>query len=182
MKERMDGRVSPAVSAEYLLAQRSQVRGAIKDIAPDEKGLTCYRLGPAGPQKLWETAPGDYSGPFSPPTISGKHGYAMCRVGLICVELETGKMVGKIEKAGDGHIPLMVANGKLFAAFDVVDLDPANFRLLGKVKVSHETFTPIHVSEGRMYVRGRLPGYGGTGSGGTQAPEPGCICCVDLRK
>lgn len=182
LKERMDGRVTPAVSGEYLLAQRSQIRGSVKEIAPDEKGLTCYRLTAEGPKKLWELEPGDFSGPFSPPVIAGKHGYALCKSGLVCVELETGRIAGKVEKVGDGHIPLMAANGRLFAAMDVLSLDPANFKALGKIKVSHETFTPVTVSEGRLYVRGRLPEYADRNRAGKEPPEPGCVYCVDLRK
>jgi outer membrane protein assembly factor BamB len=183
LKERCDPRVTPAVSDQFLLVQRSQARSAPKIDRDDEdlRGLTCYRIGPDGAKKLWELDPAKYSGPFAAPLIHGKHGYALCTAGLVCVELESGKIIGTIQKVGDGMIPLMSCGDKLFAGLDVVQMTPADFRLLGKVKVRHETFSNISVSEGRLYVRGRLPEYQGKNGVAGQPPEPGCIYAVDLR-
>lgn len=93
------------------------------------------------------------------------------------MELATGKESGRLLKVGDGFTPLVACNDKLVAGLNLIQMDPANFKDLGQIKVSRETFTPVHFSEGRLYVRGRLPDYAGQ-----QPSEPGCIYCVDLRK
>jgi hypothetical protein len=176
---------TPAASGEFMLAQGKApphgpdaIRKSKQDPEPDKnRGLTGFRITPQGCTRLWALKWPEYQAAWSPPLIHGAYGYALCGGGLVCIEMETGKVAATV-KAGDNKMPLWACNGVLFAGLDLVKLDPKDFRVLGKFRVSKELYTPIAISEGRMFVRGRMEGYARTAN----PPEPDCFYCLDLRR
>jgi outer membrane protein assembly factor BamB len=177
-EENLITKSTPAVNGGFMLAQGRQGRHGGEKVLPEYRGLTGYRITAEKCEKLWALDWPAFAGNWSPPLIHDGYGYAVCGGGLTCVEMATGKVVAQLKGVGDGKLPLLAGNGVLFAGLEMVALNPTNLVSLGKFKVNKELYTPVAVSEGRLFVRGRLAGWGKD----SQPPEPDCFYCMELRK
>ncbi len=175
-----------AVGEDYLVAQghflRSQwKKQSRKGLTAKSRGLTAYRLSPTGAEQAWALDVEKYAGPWTGPLIHNGHAYARSVAGLVCVELDSGKVVAETAGRFDPYQPLQAANGMLLAGYTFLKLDPTDFRVLGGAKVWQEPFTQLHWTGGRLYVRGRMADPKALAAEG-KTPEAGGVYCVDLRR
>ena len=175
--------ITPAVGGGFVLVQRHRVRGRIKEIPEDAKGLTCYRLTEGTARTGLGQGAGRLLRSLRAPVIVGQRGYAMTRKGLVCIDLATGELVGEpLQKVGDSHCPLMAADGIILAGTFCGSAIRGSRSSARNLPAGREIFTTAFLSAGRVYIRSRLDGYGNRNRAGKTPPEPGCIKCVDLRK
>jgi RNA polymerase sigma factor (sigma-70 family) len=83
----------PAVSGDYVVVNKNIDKGSGR---AGDRGPTCYRIGLTGAKQLWTLPIEDCpSLNISSPMIMRKHVYVPLKAGMACVELETGKILGK---------------------------------------------------------------------------------------
>lgn len=135
-------------------------------------GLTCFRIDERGAVKMWSLG-GAYSCHVTSPVIYGGHVYGWKTDGTaVCVEVESGKIVGTAYFYSVRSCSSFVATGgriirpHLYNKVLLYDTDPATFRQLGDVWVapSYAECTTPALCDGRMFFRGK-----------------DCVYCYDLR-
>jgi outer membrane protein assembly factor BamB len=177
---------TPAISGDLFVQGGRVARqgGQIDHFKGDEPGgLFALRLTPEGPQKIWELPVQQYSGLYGCPVIAGETVYGpVRRVGskcpnlLIAVAAKDGRILGEREGIGQFELfalcgDVLAQGGNLYAA------DPASLQNLGGVSYDEgdgEHFTSSCLMDGRLYLRGRRPGW-------KKGDERiGCLYCFDL--
>ena len=167
---------TPAVSEDLLVLNGTFVKhGSHQKPYSWEAGLTCWRITPAGAEKLWHL-PAEQS-PYNPisPLIYRPCAYAVCGK-MLCIDAGTGKVLGSAA-AGGNHGSPVASDGLIFREGAMLQTGPGDFKALGRLAVPWEPFTTAAIAEGRLYVRGpKGPG----GSLHTRARD--AVYCYDLRK
>jgi hypothetical protein len=80
----------PAVRGDYVVVNKNVDKGSAG------RGPTCYRISLSGAKQMWSLPVEDCPNlSICSPIIMGQHAYVPLKDGMACVELETGKMVGK---------------------------------------------------------------------------------------
>lgn len=126
-----------------------------------KSGLAAYRIDRSGAEQIWHL-PG-YNNHVTSPVIYKGHVYAFAGRQTICVNLETGKIVGEVDFPGTRTCSsLVAADGRvlrenLYRQIHFYDADPTRFRRLGPVwhPTGHAENTTSTIVDGRLFMRGR---------------------------
>lgn len=147
---------APAVVEDYLVCNASA--GA---------GVTAYRITPHGAEKAWSLGSGQTGGLCGTLILDG-HVYAQVKGGtgelLVCVELESGKVVGTAAVGGGLCSSLVGSGGRILREWGtkrmegliMLNADPKRLGRLGPpFPVSYANSVTPAIADGRMFVRGR---------------------------
>ena len=124
------------------------------------KGLSCYKIDLEGPTKKWELGQGMG---FTSPCLYKGHLYALLdKTGIVCINVESGKIVAKAEQQG-GAFSLALADGRLCmsasnrgkSGMSVLIADPKNLKKIGVWPVSFANSTSPAMADGKVFIRGR---------------------------
>lgn len=154
---------TPAICENYM----------VTGVGVKGSGVTCFKISPSGAQKHWSLPP-QYACHVTSPVIYKGHVYCFAGGGMaICVDLESGKIVGAASfysvrscssfVAAEGRIVRPHLYNKLL----LYDADPEKFRQLGAIWTAPsygENTTPA-IADGRLVFRGK-----------------DCVYCYDLRR
>lgn len=142
-------------------------------------GLQVYKITPEGATKAWALGPEFAVQQFASPVIYKGHVYTRVagsggKNSMVCVELATGKVVGKAEVAAGSCNEIVGFDGRVFyegsyQGPSMYKADAADFKPLGAGALKDLDFAcsvPPAIANGRMYYRSNR--YG--------------IMCLDLTK
>jgi outer membrane protein assembly factor BamB len=166
----MDESGCVALTEDYLVCSGDARKG--------KSGMQCYKISAQGASRIWALGPEVSVKQFASPVIYKGHIYTRAdpergKSGMVCVDLLTGKVVGKAESGGSCN-EVVGADGRVFYESSyqgpaMFKADPKDFRLLSSGTLKALDFAcsvPPAIVEGRMYYRSNR--YG--------------IMCLDLRK
>jgi outer membrane protein assembly factor BamB len=136
-------------------------------------GLTCCRLSLKGVEKLWSLPASEWNNGRCCPVIYNGHAYCYVRCGTsdprywLCVDMESGQIVAKVEGAPKLWCGLVAGDGLLFHGACLLKADPSGFKRLPDRKNfaggvgfggGPSCVTSAFV-DGKLYVRGRYSLY-----------------------
>ena len=140
------GPSTPAIGGGYVVVEGNK----------PAVGLIAYKLGKEKPETAW-SLPITNSG--SSPVIYKDHVYAEGKDRTLCVELATGKIAWEQKLGVDTYASPSIVDGLMFMtspqAMTVLNADPADGKVLGKMKLQHLRCTSAAIADGKMVLRSK---------------------------
>lgn len=167
---------TPAVCEDYLVLNGNYFGRGKYEPKPWQAGVSCWRIDPLGAKRLWHLPPAQTSTHDSPLIYRG-HVFARC-ADIVCVELATGRVVGKAKGTGDFE-SLVGSDGRMFRNGVMYTMDAGRFAAFGAVRLAIpcEPYVTPAFHAGRLYVRAPREGRGSLAR-----RSRGCIWCYDFRQ